>query len=107
MYLVLLAEDESGVANEIRTVIEKVHDVRVIWATSKEEALLAMETHYIDAAIVDIELKVPGAGLDVLDHLGECSPTVPVVIATKLLGGRQSRLLAPLASLARILQQGV
>jgi len=77
---ILIADDERGIRNLLRSYCERQgYAVRI--AASGQEALAALDDERFDVAIVD--LHMPGAtGLDVLAHAREAQPECEVIILT-------------------------
>lgn len=92
-FVVLVVEDEEEIRKQVAADLGRLPNVIALQAAGKASAIDAIHSHYIDAAVVDIEMP-PGSpvGLDVLEELAARSPNALVVIASRFLAGNRQRL---------------
>lgn len=58
-------------------------DVHLICAATQGEAIDAIDSHLLDAAIVDLEIDVEAGGYEVLRKFARAAPDTPLVVFTK------------------------
>ena len=76
---VLIVDDEEGVRESVRAVLEDTCEV--VLAANGSEALEVLRGHEVDLVMLD--LRMPGDnGIDVLPRLLDADPSVVVVLAT-------------------------
>src|SRR5579884_2281779 len=76
---VLVVDDEFGVRESLRAILEGDYDVRL--ASSGEEALGVLGREPVD--VVTVDLRMPGlGGLAVLEHIKQRDPDIEVLIIT-------------------------
>jgi two-component system, NtrC family, response regulator AtoC len=80
MALILVVEDEVGVAEVVAEVLTLLnHDARV--ALTASDALVIAETERLDAILLDIVLP-DASGTSTLDRLRQARPGVPIIMIT-------------------------
>jgi DNA-binding response OmpR family regulator len=80
MALILIVEDEVGVAEVITDALTELnHDARV--AVTADDALAIAATDRPDAILLDINLP-DSSGTSTLDRLRQLRPEVPVIMVT-------------------------
>jgi CheY-like chemotaxis protein len=77
---ILIADDEPSIRELLRDVLEPF-GVQVYLAGTGQEALIMIEEHHLDLAILDINMPKLD-GLSLLRHLREVGNQIPVVIIT-------------------------
>jgi len=77
---VLFVDDESAIRSVMQIELPRMgHEVTI--CENGQEALLALDKHTFDAAIID--LKMPGvSGWDVVEHLNDVAPETEFIIST-------------------------
>jgi signal transduction histidine kinase len=76
---VLIVDDEMGVRESLRAILQ--HECDVLTATSGDEALAVIANDSVD--IMTLDLKMPGlGGIDVLERAKQIDPDLEVLIIT-------------------------
>lgn len=90
-FLVLVVEDQERLREGLRDALMRLDGVFVVEADSLAKARPMVDRHYIDAAIVDLDLpEGETAGFGVLEKLEEISDNTPVVIWSNYLDDKRN-----------------
>lgn len=74
---ILIVEDEFLIAELLGDLIEEAGHLVAASAASADEALLALDAHAVDLAILDIRLKGERDGIELAGDIRERSPGLP------------------------------
>jgi PAS domain S-box-containing protein len=79
---VLVIDDEAVMRDGCRAILSR-EGCEVITAADGEHGLVALRQDSDGIEVILLDLKMPGiGGMEVLDHIGEINPNIPVIVIT-------------------------
>jgi CheY-like chemotaxis protein len=82
-FRLLVVDDEPEILKRHEGMFGSDEDVHLICAATQAEAIDAIDSHLLDAAIVDIEIGVEAGGYEVLRKFARSAPDTPLIVFTK------------------------
>ncbi len=77
-YTILVVDDSWESRETISSILETEEEYSVMMAENGQDAVKTLQSHNFDLVITDISMPVMD-GLELLDHLGEHYPKIPVI----------------------------
>jgi CheY-like chemotaxis protein len=82
-FRLLVVDEEPEILELHEGMFGSDEDVHLICAATQAEAIDTIDSHLLDAAVVDIEIDVEAGGYEVLRKFARSAPDTPLVVFTK------------------------